>query len=66
MTLPEEIQRDYQDGIDRLTNVLKKIIPEISDLQVHVINNEVKAIVRQTVINIGNHTTRLTSNITHE
>ena len=66
MTHPEEIQKDYQDGIKRLNDLIKVIQPTISDRDIQFIDNEVKSIVRQTILNIGNHTTRLTQQITHE
>jgi len=66
MSLPEEIQKDYQDGIKRLNDLIKVIQPTISDRDIQFIDNEVKSIVRQTILNIGNHTNRLTQHITHE
>lgn len=66
MTLPEEVQKDYRDGIKRLNDLLKVMIPDITDLNITMIDNEVKSIVRQTILNIGNHTNGLTQQITHE
>ena len=60
----QEIKTDFQNGIERINKLITLIYPEIDKTHLHLIDAEVKSIVRETIINIGNNISALTNDIT--
>jgi len=60
----KEIKTEFQNGIESINKLITTMYPEINKTQLHLIDAEVKNIVRETIINIGNNISALTNDIT--